>query len=271
MRVARWPRMTLPTTSMCERQCTSASVPAPERDQLDQAFLGPDARAPDRQRPVRPDVDWLTAVTARSTISLSISATISSVWLPASATRRSWNSAFALPNAARVVDRLLLRRRSARGAPRPRRARSYGPTRACAAAAGSMMRARLVDVGQRDVAELEHQRGVARGDALVGLVDHDAAAHAAHDRRRDLRPRGCAAPRGATGARRRTARRGRIHGPGTRRRRSLPLTIIERSSSAMTSGFSRPARGAFLGAVSAPSRPRPSARWSPHSSRNPQR
>ena len=40
---------------------------------------------------------------------------------------------------------------------------------------------RFEHVGERDVARLEHERGRARGHALVGLVDDDAAAHAAHD------------------------------------------------------------------------------------------
>ena len=124
-------------------------------------------------------LDCATAVTARATTSLSISVTMSRVWFPASATSCSWKRALASAERLRVVDGLLLlvdqRAQRRRGRPaRPRRgddARGRGLDQA----------PRVVHVGERDVARLEHERRGPRRHALVGLVHDDAAQHAAHD------------------------------------------------------------------------------------------
>src|SRR5579864_3971349 len=117
------PSITRPTTCMCDLQCSSAAVPSPASSSSRRRSWD---RIPRRRVESEPTTSpaWLTAVTARATISLSISATMLRVWLPASDTSRSWNAALATPNRSgssiAATSSLMRRRNSLTAARRPR-------------------------------------------------------------------------------------------------------------------------------------------------------
>ena len=122
---------------------------------------------------------WLTAVTARTTISSSISVTMARVWFPPSATSRSWNVVFATANASGSsidASSLSINRFSSATAVTPAALRRdrLGHERLD-------QRARFEHVGERHVARAQHQRRGPRRHALVRLVHDDSAVHAADD------------------------------------------------------------------------------------------
>ena len=85
-------------------------------EQIEEPLLRADAPPPDR-RATRPTSSArLTAVTARATISLSISATMVSVWFPASDDQLLVEGGVRHAELLRVLDRVLLLARSARAA-----------------------------------------------------------------------------------------------------------------------------------------------------------
>ena len=118
------------------------------------------------------------AVTAAETISLSISATIVSVSLPANATRLGVEAGVGLAEGDRIVERLFLLVDQL--AQLPRGGSPAGRPGDGGRGHGFDQATGVVDVGQRHVARLQHQgRGPGRHLA-AGLVDDDPTERAPH-------------------------------------------------------------------------------------------
>ena len=178
---APWPSITVPTTCMCERQCSSAAGAVARLDEVEQPLLRTDSAPAYRQRPEAvvglahrghgPHDDLVEhlgddaqrLVAGRATRAVGGSA------------------AFATPNSLRVLDRVLLRRAISARSSLTAAVRPRAPSRCDAGRDRFEQAPRLEDVGERHVARLQQECGRAGGHPLVRLVDDDATAHAAHD------------------------------------------------------------------------------------------